>query len=51
VFVEAPATAVRLIEDYQLPDSVAARIRSVADDRAMADLVHQLLRETPDDDG
>jgi len=51
VFVEARATAVRLIEDYQLPDAVAGSIRSVPDDRAMAALAHELLEEKSDDDG
>lgn len=48
VFVDEPATAVRLIEDYQLPDDIAAKVRSVSDDRVLADAVHRLLGETVD---
>jgi hypothetical protein len=43
VVVDAPATAVRLIEDYQLPDDVAVKIRSVADHRVLAEVVQRLL--------
>jgi len=43
VFVDEPATAVRLVEDYQLPDDIAAKVRSVSDDRVLADAVHRLL--------
>ncbi len=50
VLVDAPATAVRLIEDYQLPDDVAVKIRSIADDRVLAEIVHRLLEERADDD-
>lgn len=49
VLVDAPATAVRLIEDYQLPDDVAAKVRSIADDRVLAEIVHRLLEEPADD--
>ena len=49
MLVEAPATAVRLIEDYQLPDDIAAKIRSVADDRVLAEMVQRLLEERADD--
>ena len=49
VLVDAPATAVRLIEDYQLPDDVAVKIRSIADDRVLAEIVHRLLEERADD--
>lgn len=49
VLVEAPATAVRLIEDYQLPDDVAVKIRSIADDRVLAGIVQNLLEERSDD--
>ncbi len=48
VLVDAPATAVRLVEDYQLTDDVAAKIRPVADDRALADLVDEMLGESSD---
>lgn len=48
VFVDAPATAVRLIEDYQLPDDIAAKVRSVSDDRVLAGVVHRLLGKTAD---
>ena len=49
VLVDAPATAVRLIEDYQLPDDVAVKVRSIADDRVLAGIVHKLLEERSDD--
>jgi hypothetical protein len=49
VLVDAPATAVRLIEDYQLPDDVAMKIRSIADDRVLTEIVHRLLEERADD--
>jgi hypothetical protein len=49
VLVDAPATAVRLIEDFQLPDDVAMKVRSVADDRVLAGVVRRLLEERVDD--
>lgn len=45
VLVDAPATAVRLIEDHQLPDDLAVKIRSIADDRVLAETVGRLLEE------
>jgi len=50
VLVDTPATAVRLVEDYQLPDDVATKVRSVADDRVLAEVVHRLLAERADVD-
>ena len=49
VLVDAPATAVRLVEDYQLPDDIAVKVRSVADDGVLAGIAHKLLEERADD--
>ncbi len=50
VLVDAASTAVRLIEDYQLPDHVAAKVRSIADDGVLAGIVGKLLEARVDDD-
>jgi hypothetical protein len=49
VLVDAPATAARLVEDYQLPDDIAVKVRSVADDAVLAGIAHQLLEDGADD--
>jgi len=49
VIADTASTAVRLVEDYQLPDDVAAKVRSVADDRVLAEMVGRLLEGRRDD--
>ncbi|KAA1426296.1 hypothetical protein [Nocardioides antri] len=50
VLVEQPATAARLVDDYRLPDDIAAKVRAVGDDGTLAETVRELLREAPDGD-
>ncbi|WP_183093437.1 hypothetical protein [Nocardioides stalactiti] len=52
VLTDTAATAVRLVEDHQLPDHVAAKVRSVAEDATLAEIVGRLLapHEEPADD-
>lgn len=48
VIVDTAATADRLVDDYQLPDDVAAKVQPVDDDQGLKEMVERLLGEAPD---
>jgi len=48
VIVDTAATADRLVDDYQLPGHVAAKVQPIDDDQGLKEMVERLLGEASD---